>query len=103
MPAQGSPSGCFARVVWFLFGPMALLVLAIMIAEKGSGWFGPSSIAFLLVLSITVLARWLDCRGGQPRAADGQPATAAQLRRYFIAAPVAGLAVWAVANLIGAG
>lgn len=102
MSSEGLPSGsCLARLVWFLFGPMLLLVFAILIAEKGGGWLGPLSLAFLAILAMTVLARWLDFRGGLARTAEGTPATPAHLRRYVMASLLIGFAVWTIANLIG--
>ena len=90
-----------SRLIWCLIGPMMLLVLAIMIAEKKGGWLGGSSLAYLLVLGGTALARWRDYRSGNSLTADGEPTTAAHLRSYFLTIPPLGLAVWLAANWLG--
>lgn len=98
VPSSGS---CLARLVWFMFGPATMLVLVIMLLETGNGWFTPPSIAFLIVLGVTVLARCLDFRAGNPQTVTGGPAVRAHLYRYVPAALLLGLSVWAVANVIG--
>jgi hypothetical protein len=84
-----------------MFGPAAMLILIIMILETGDGWFAAPSTAFLIVLGITILARCMDFRSGNPQTVTGGPATTGHLDRYVPAALVLGLAVWAAANLIG--
>lgn len=102
MPADGPTSGsCLPRLIWFMIGPMALLMLALLIAEKRGGWTGPASLAFVGVLIVTILARWLDYRGGNAQTAEGTPATAFHTRRFVIGASLVGLVVWCLANLIG--
>jgi len=101
MSPDTEPTGCFARIVWFLFGPLSLLVLTIMIAEKRGGWLGTASAAFLLVLVVTVVARWIDFRGGSALTVEGTPATSADVRRFTVMISLVGLAVWVIANLIG--
>ena len=101
MSPDNSSSGCFARIIWFMFGPMALLVLAIMIVEKRQGWLGMASIAFLIVLLMTVVARWIDFRGGNAMTAEGEPATERDVRQFMSRSSLIGAAIWVIANLIG--
>jgi hypothetical protein len=86
----------FARLFWMMAGPAVLLLLAFSLATNQKGWWAPSSIAFLVVLMAVVLVRWLD-----PNTSDGDPATAAHLRRYTAGAIAIGLVAWTVANLAG--
>lgn len=81
---------------------MMLLALAVTTAEKGGGWLGVSSIMYLAVLLMTVLARWIDYRSGRSETAAGEPMTPALFRRYLILIPSLAIAVWVVVNLIGA-
>jgi len=99
MPAEAG-SG-FARLVWCLFGPMALLVTTVMIAEKGGGWLGVASLLYLAILAITLLARWLDYRTGHSETASGEPTTPGLIRRYYSTIPLIAVIVWGVANVIG--
>jgi hypothetical protein len=101
MSSDTEPTGCFARIVWFLFGPLSLLVLSLMIAEKRGGWLGIASLSFLFVLLVTIAARWIDFRGGSALTAEGMPATSVDVRRFTVMASLVGLGVWFVANMIG--
>lgn len=84
------------RLVWMLLGPAILLLLAYSLATSQKGWLAPASIAFLVVLVVVVIARWLD-----PNTSEGEPTTSAHLRRYTVTTIGTGLAAWAVANLLG--
>ena len=103
MAADTAPSlSTFAaRIFWMLLGPLLLLVFAVNIADKGSGWFTPGDIAFLFVLGGMMLARWWEFRGGTALNTMGEPVTATDLRRYAVLATIVGLGFWIVANLIG--
>lgn len=99
---QSNPAGsCLTRLLWMMVGPMLLLVLTINIINSGSGWLTAADIAFFIVLSGMLLARWFDFRAGDPRTISGDPATPRHLRRYLPLTLTIGLAVWATANAIG--
>lgn len=98
-PASGITP--FGRVFWMMIGPAILFLLALTIARQGGGWFTPKDIGFLLVLAGMVVGRFVEFRGGDPRTADGEPATPGHLRRYIATIIPIGLGIWAVANLIG--
>ena len=76
-------------------------ILTALNAERGGGWMTAVDVAFFVVLGLTILARCLDFRAGNPQTAMGTPATSAHLRRYVSLAVLVGLAVWGIANLIG--
>lgn len=92
--------GIVARLFWMMVGPLLLLGLAYAIVKSGEGWLTAADLGFLGVLAGVMLARWLEFRGGNPRTADGEPATPAHLRRYLIGAALIGLGAWVIANLI---
>jgi hypothetical protein len=48
-----------------------------------------------------LLGRWVEFRYSRPLTATGEPATAAQLRRYALALGALGLGAWVAANLVG--
>lgn len=89
------------RLLWMLLGPLALGVFAITIIKTGNGWITGADIAFLLVLGLMLLGRWLEFQGGNPQTADGQPATRQHLVRYLFFGATAGLGLWVLANLFG--
>jgi hypothetical protein len=98
---ETSASAFLGRIFWMMAGPLCLTLLAFNIIQSGSGWLTWTDLAYLAVLGGMLLARWLEFRGGNPRTADGQPATWDHLRHYVQAMVPIGLAVWAMANVMG--
>lgn len=90
-----------ARMFWMMLGPILLAVFTYLIIKTGNGWMTRMDVAYLGILAGILLARWLEFRGGNPRTAEGEPATPAHLRRYIIAVSLLGVAIWIVANLLG--
>ncbi len=103
MTSMGSNSAAaaFGRVYWLMIGPMLLLLLAFHIARTGNGWFTTADYIFGGMLVVLPLARWLEFRGGHPKTNTGEPASESDLQQYFIAAPLVGIAIWVLANLVG--
>ena len=66
------------RIFWMMLGPLLLALLAFTIIMKGNGWFTPADFAFLAVLGVLFLARWLEFREGNPLTSSGEPATPGQ-------------------------
>ncbi len=96
-----STAAFFGRLFWLFAGPMFLMVLALNIAQRGTGWLTPIDLGYFLILGGMLLGRWLEFRSGSAMTATGEPATASDLRRYMVTAAIAGLALWAAANLLG--
>ena len=87
-----------ARMTWVLVGPALLLVTAIGIVQV-RGWFTLWDISFLIVLGMTLAARWIEQRSGHGRTASGELATPAQFNHYMLAVCIGGLAVWLAVNV----
>lgn len=88
-------------MIWFLVGPAAMFILAVLNVERGGGWFTQLDILYFVFLFVTLAARGADFYFGNPLTASGTPATSRHLLRYAPTVLVAGLAVWVAANLIG--
>lgn len=102
MSEAARPSGsCLARLIWFGIGPAIMLILAAVNIERGGGWLTTVDVAYFVVLAVTILARVVDFKTGNPQTATGAPATSAHLRRYVPGILLVAVAVWGVANLIG--
>jgi hypothetical protein len=82
-------------------GPMILALLTIGIVKRGAGWMTPFDIGFLVVLLMIIVARRVEFREGDPRTAFGEPATAVHLRNFAWGTFFVGIAVFAVANVLG--
>jgi hypothetical protein len=91
----------FLRILWMMVGPVILGLLALTIIEQHGGWLTLPSLAYFPILGATMLGRWLEFQGGQPKTSTGDPATAADLRRYLLMTSTLGLVVWIVANVLG--
>lgn len=98
-----APSAALGRIVWMMLGPLLLIVAGFAIVSSDDGWTAFSDIAYLVILAAMLVGRWLEFRGGQPERADGAPATASDLTRYLLLAPLVGIAGWILANLVGNG
>jgi hypothetical protein len=93
--------GILGRVIWIMLGPLLLVLMTFLIIETGNGWLTAADFAFLSILAGMMLGRWLEFHAGNPQTAEGEPATARDLRRYLIGTTIIGLGVWAIANVIG--
>lgn len=96
-----SSAAFFGRIFWMIAGPMFLLVFALNIAQRNSGWFTSLDLGYFLILGGMLLGRWLEFRTGNALTGMGEPVTPADFRRYLVATPLVGLALWVLANLIG--
>ena len=89
------------RLAWLLFCPAVLFPITLTIVLKSRGWFTMVDLAFFVVLGLALLGRWLEFQGENPRTAYDEPASPAHLRRFLLIAPVAGIAIWIAANVLG--
>jgi hypothetical protein len=99
--ATSSSAAFFGRLAWIILGPMALAVLTMALAQNPDGWFAPTDLVFLLVLGLMLLGRWAEFRSGGAKTTEGELATQEQVRRYYVVAPLVGMGLWVLANLIG--
>jgi hypothetical protein len=91
----------FGRLFWMIVGPLALILTIYFIATSGAGWATAADFLYFIILGGMLLGRWLEFRGGSPETSSGEPATAADLRRFILMVVIAGPAAWAVANVFG--
>jgi hypothetical protein len=97
--AMTSAPAFFGRLSWMIVGPFALAICAFSVAERRDGWFRPIDLIYFLVLGGMALGRWAEFQYGRPLTADGEPATAAHLRRYVFGLSTLGLGLWIAANV----
>ena len=88
------------RVVWMLYGPLALFLTTVGVFGSGKGFFTLADWAFLVVLGLNLAARWVEYRGGSAVTAAGEPTTRGHVLRYTGALTAGGLLVWAIAVLV---
>lgn len=105
VPSQPAPITSFwvlgARVTWLFFGPIVLLGVTYGIVSAGAGWLTGFDLAFAIVAALMLFGRWVDQRAGSATTATGEPATAADFRRYLAIAVPLIAAVWLAANFVG--
>ena len=95
-PKASSPlAAALWRLTWMLLGPLALVLCAIGVVRARNTSPSGADVAYLAVLGLMLLARWLEFRGGDPRTASGEPAAPGHLRRYLVVAGFLGVAIWA--------
>jgi hypothetical protein len=90
-----------ARLFWMMFGPMLLAVSALLIAGAvDAGWRTTADIAFLVILVLTILSRWIEYAGGHALSSTGDPVLRADVVRYSVVMAIGGIAAWIIANVI---
>jgi hypothetical protein len=92
----------FARLYWMFLGPMLLLLVAVSLVKGGGDWLSPQSLAFVGMFVFLLVCRWAEFHAGGATTAEGEPATAAHLRRYLLVATLIGSVIWVAANLVAA-
>jgi len=71
------------------------------IVTTGSGWLTSWDVAFCVVVALMMAGRWVELRSGTATTITGEPATAAQCKRYdWVLLTVAG-GLWIAANVVG--
>jgi hypothetical protein len=90
----------FGRLMWMLLGPLLLFVATLCLFKARDSLWGLGDLAYFVCLFAIVLARWIEFQSGFGLTADGEPATAQQIRRFTLAAVVVGLAVWTGATVL---
>jgi hypothetical protein len=95
-----SLSGCFVRLLWMMLGNAALAFIAIFILHSKPEGLLFKDIAFLNIVAVIILARYLDIKYLHGQTADGIPATMAHFRKYAAIAVPIYLGVLLMAHLL---
>jgi hypothetical protein len=88
------------RLLWMLFGPMMLFLSVVALATKANGFLTGADVFYVAALGAMFAGRWLEFRSGAAQTADGQPASARDVRRYYLLLGLSGLVVWLIASAI---
>jgi hypothetical protein len=100
--AQPKPLGVLlCRLFWVLLGPVGVLLTAASIGMSDSGWLTSKALVFAALLLATILCRWGDFLKGEGTNALGDPVTQKYMLGYTVIALIAGVALWAAANVVG--
>lgn len=91
----------FVRLLWFLVGPMVLLILSAEILRVGAGWLTLLDLAYFAVTGLMIWGRWVEQCSGNATLATGEPATWAHFRRYVTYLVPIAAAIWLAANGVG--
>ena len=97
---QSPPAQGLARLLWIFVGPAVLFLLLIGVATRGGRELGALDLACLLVMLGMLAAHGYEFRQGTALTSTGEPATAADWRRYLIQTPLTVLVLWGLAKLI---
>ncbi len=89
------------HLFWMLLGPALLFAILYVNTTEDGRWFSGTDATFFIILSLVVLARWLDQRSGQCTLTDGQISTWKDYKRFVYVFVPSALSVWAATNFIG--
>ena len=95
---QQAGSGCLVRLVWMVFGNIALVIAVVSILRKQELAFSIADVALWAIVGVMVAARWLDVTRLNGLTAAGRRATLADWRRYAMLLTGGALALWALGH-----
>jgi hypothetical protein len=90
-----------ARLTWTALGPLALVATIWGVAAAHKGWLTPLDAVFAVIVGLMILARWVEQRSGTATTMTGEPATAAQCKRYTVLLVVIAAVAWIAAKVLG--
>jgi hypothetical protein len=95
---QNHEGGCLLRLSWMLGGNLAVLLIAVAIAQGGGTFFSFADAFFWLVVLAMVGIRYVDITRMKGLTAGGKPATLADWKRYVVILLAASLGLWGLAH-----
>jgi hypothetical protein len=90
----------FARLFWFLVGPIALILTLGGILASGSAALAGLDVVLLATVTLMVYCRWFEFQSGAATTTDGHPATWEHVRRYAVVLPSSAFSMWLIVRLI---
>jgi hypothetical protein len=100
-PPEAEQAGCLstiARVIWIMVGNFALLILMVLIVQKGK--FSFLDFVFWAVVAAVLFVRYADIKWLKGLGPDAQPATMKDWGRYARLLFVIAGGVWAIAHAL---
>ena len=97
---QNTSIGCLTRLTWVFFGNIAVLVCAGRISQAKDSFFSLADAIFWAVVLALAGVRYLDITRLDGLTAYGQPASAADWRRYALFLVVIAFVVWVIAHVL---
>ena len=97
--APAEQMGCLAgvvRIIWFMVGNAALLLLAVLITEQKA--FSRLDVAFWMTVAALILLRYIDITRLNGLTADGEPASLKHWRRYVLLLLLIAGCLWVLAH-----
>jgi hypothetical protein len=98
---QAEPAGCLstiARVIWIMVGNFALLILMVLIVQKGT--FSFIDIVFWAVVAAVLFVRYADIKWLNGLGPDARPSTMKDWAKYARLLFIIASGVWAVAHAL---
>lgn len=95
-PVPSSILGVIFRLTWMAYGNLALVLLAILIAQAGA--LSALDVAFWGAAGVLVWVRYIDVTRLDGLTAEGEPASLRHWRRYTGYLLGASAALWALAH-----
>ena len=93
-------SGCLTRLCWMFFGNVALVLLAISIANNRKTLFSLADVAFWVIAAGLISARYVDIKRLKGLTADGhEAATMRHWRRYVFLVVTICSVLWVLAHV----
>ena len=87
-------------LLWMVAGPLMVFMSTVAMVVKAGVFWTSAHGCYAAGLGAMFAGRWLEFRSGAAETADGKPASAHDLHRYYLLLGLSGLAVWLIASAI---
>ena len=87
-------------LLWMVAGPMTLFLSTMALVSKADSFWTLADACYGVGLAAMFAGRWIEYRSGVAETADGKPASASDLRRYYFLLGIGGLILWLIASMI---
>ncbi|MFA5865702.1 MAG: hypothetical protein WC975_13595 [Phycisphaerae bacterium] len=96
---QTTESGCLIRLCWMLFGNIAILVSARLIAFHKGSFLSTADFVFWGIILAMIALRYVDITKMGGLTASGQVASITHWKRYTLILGLVALLVWGIAHI----
>jgi hypothetical protein len=96
--ASGSSLGCLARLFWMFLGVFALVISAILIAQKPWRRVSAGDVVFWAIAVALLCVRYADIKFLGGETATAQPASMRDWRRYAVLLTGVSVCLWVLAH-----
>ena len=97
-PVKSARGAILVRLGWMVAGTLTILISALMIASEPTWTLGLRDLVFWVAVVATGILRYVDISRFHGETTNGEPATAAHLKRYLTGLTALAAVAWLAAQ-----